>query len=78
MVEATPDAADATAGVADDHVAVALKRSQGHPLVVEVAPLRGGGKAGRVLVPLGPALPEPTRSTPTLRVRPVGGEAAHQ
>lgn len=57
---------DATAGVADSLAAVALKRGQGAPLVVEVAPLRGSGKTTRVLVWLGPNLPEPAHSTPTL------------
>jgi outer membrane protein assembly factor BamB len=59
-------AGDATAGVADSLAAVALKRRKGNPLVVEVAPLRGNGKATRVLVWLGPNLPEPAHSTPTL------------
>jgi outer membrane protein assembly factor BamB len=57
---------DGTAGVADSLAAVALKRRKGNPLVVEMAPLRGNGKATRVLVWLGPNLPEPAHSTPTL------------
>jgi PQQ-like domain len=57
---------DGTAGVADNLAAVALKRRQGAPLVVEVTPLRGGDKPTRVLVWLGPNLPEPAHSTPTL------------
>jgi hypothetical protein len=57
---------DEAAGVASSLVAVALKRRQGDPLVVEVAPLRGSGKAARVLVWLGRNLPEPAHSTPLL------------
>ncbi|HWY90811.1 MAG TPA: hypothetical protein VNY31_09095 [Solirubrobacteraceae bacterium] len=57
---------DGTAGVADSLAAVALKRRHGAPLVVEVAPLRGSHKTTRVLVWLGPNLPEPAHSTPTL------------
>jgi hypothetical protein len=57
---------DETAGVASSLAAVALKRRKGNPLVVEVAPLRGNGKATRVLVWLGPNLPEPAHSTPLL------------
>lgn len=57
---------DATAGVADRLAAVALKRRHGAPLVVEVAPLRGSHETTRVLVWLGPNLPEPAHSTPTL------------
>jgi outer membrane protein assembly factor BamB len=56
---------DGTAGVADSLAAVALKRRKGAPLIVEVAPLRGG-KTTRVLVWLGPNLPEPAHATPTL------------
>jgi hypothetical protein len=57
---------DGTAGVADSLAAVALKRRHGAPLVVEVASLRGSHKTTRVLVWLGPNLPEPAHSTPTL------------
>ncbi len=57
-------AGDETAGVADSLAAVALKRKKGEPLVVEVAPLRGSGKATRVLLWLGPNLPESAHSTP--------------
>jgi outer membrane protein assembly factor BamB len=58
------DIGDETAGVADSLAAVALKRKKGDPLVVEAAPLRGTGKATRVLLWLGPNLPEPAHSTP--------------
>jgi hypothetical protein len=55
---------DETAGVAGSVVAVALKRRHGAPLVVELAAVRTPGEAVRVLVWLGPNLPEPASSTP--------------
>jgi outer membrane protein assembly factor BamB len=55
---------DETAGVSRDLVAVALKRRPGAPLVVGLAPVRAPGETARVLVSLGPNLPEPANSTP--------------
>jgi hypothetical protein len=65
LSESSPDfSGDETAGVAGSLVAVALKRRHGDPLVVELAPVRDPGEAARVLVWLGPNLPEPANSTP--------------
>jgi outer membrane protein assembly factor BamB len=60
------DVGDDQAGVAGNLVAVALRRSGQDPLVVELAPVRTPGEVARVLVWLGPNLPEPAHSTPTL------------
>ena len=57
---------DETAGVAGKLVAFALKRKAGQPLVIELAPVRGHGSPARVLVWLGPNLPEPANSTPVV------------
>lgn len=55
---------DETAGVAGNLVAAALKRRHREPLVVELAHVRDAGESARVLVWLGPKLPEPANSTP--------------
>jgi hypothetical protein len=60
------DVGDDKAGVAGNHVAVALRRRGQDPLVVELAPVRTPGEVARVLVWLGPNLAEPAHSTPTL------------
>jgi outer membrane protein assembly factor BamB len=60
------DVGDETAGVAGDLVAVALRRRGQDPLVVQLAPVRTPGEVARVLVSLGPKLPEPAHSTPAL------------
>ena len=57
---------DGAAGVAGSLVALALRRKGQDPLVLELAPVRTPGTAARALLSLGPNLPEPAHSTPTV------------